>query len=311
MDNLRYRFQYPSSPYVLTDYGLINATISLKPGHPLTQKYLKRAGVPESRLRVPLITWWRHHHLLSVSELQQVFNEMDSFKLKDEPREPDWWPLYMHQRKLAYSDLPGGHDFLDAQPDFRKRERDVVIVNVGAHWSEGEFQGNTTDYHVLLGYEKMVDYITKRFQAISPSINVYWRAVAPGHVQCEQYSTAEPFRKTINSTKNPEKESYNWYLMNAMNEIAKKRLQYKPSDRTAMYKHTHAANQEQSKAGTKSPAGNTSVEFLDVWGMSIQRPDAHLDPPHDCLHFCQLGVVSEWNEFHWQSIIFDSVFSDY
>lgn len=39
-----------------------------------------------------------------------------------------------------------------------------------------------------------------------------------------------------------------------------------------------------------------SLEYLDVWPMSITRPDAHKNPPFDCLHFCLPGPPLTWIE---------------
>ena len=36
---------------------------------------------------------------------------------------------------------------------------------------------------------------------------------------------------------------------------------------------------------TKLEERASSVEFLDVWHLSMTRPDAHKNPPFDCLHF--------------------------
>ena len=34
--------------------------------------------------------------------------------------------------------------------------------------------------------------------------------------------------------------------------------------------------------------------FLDVDEMTRTRPDGHLGPPGDCLHYCLPGVIDYW-----------------
>jgi hypothetical protein len=153
-------FKYPNTPFLTKTKGLIFGCIWLDPSHPDTPRLLELAGVPASRLHVPLLTWWRHHHLLSKDELEQVHSGIDLYKLKDEPKEPDWWPLYLVQRAEAYAErenseivVPG---YEDPAPSARKTEKDVVILNVGAHWSGGELGWDMKRDDELLGYLKMV-----------------------------------------------------------------------------------------------------------------------------------------------------------
>jgi len=45
-----------------------------------------------------------------------------------------------------------------------------------------------------------------------------------------------------------------------------------------------------------SSAFNPAFRLMDVWPMSIRRPDAHRSPPGDCLHWCMTGVMNYWVE---------------
>lgn len=323
---LRDYFDYPGSPYTFTSIGLIHGTISLNPSHPLTAGILERAEVPTSRLNTPLVTWWRHHHLLSVPELEKIHKGIDLYKLKDVPKEPDWWPLFLVQRAEAYSGREGpyvegysdeplvneGEDDAEEwqaqqqqqrqqeqeQERNYKTEKDIVILNVGAHWSHGELGWGMSEENSLLGYERMVSFITDRFRHLRPSIQVYWRSVAPGHVQCEQYIEAEPERTNELSTKEPTATSYNWNLLIKMNEIVQSYLRYDPG----------RPSRRSSSSFFSSPS---TTEYIDIWNTSIQRPDAHLNPGGDCLHFCPIGVTSDWLQHQWQSIVYDSWYRDY
>jgi hypothetical protein len=39
---------------------------------------------------------------------------------------------------------------------------------------------------------------------------------------------------------------------------------------------------------------NPPFRLLDIWPMSVKRPDAHMLPGSDCLHWCETGVTDEW-----------------
>lgn len=41
---------------------------------------------------------------------------------------------------------------------------------------------------------------------------------------------------------------------------------------------------------------NAPIRFMDVWPMSTKRPDAHMTPPKDCLHWCMVGVMNAWSQ---------------
>jgi hypothetical protein len=41
-------------------------------------------------------------------------------------------------------------------------------------------------------------------------------------------------------------------------------------------------------------AGNPPLRYVNVWDMSLKRPEAHLRPPKDCLHWCMVGVMNYW-----------------
>jgi hypothetical protein len=43
-------------------------------------------------------------------------------------------------------------------------------------------------------------------------------------------------------------------------------------------------------------AANPVIRYMNVWDMSMKRPEAHLKPPKDCLHWCMVGVMNYWQE---------------
>ena len=47
---------------------------------------------------------------------------------------------------------------------------------------------------------------------------------------------------------------------------------------------------------TAGKAANPVLRYMNVWDMSMKRPEAHLKPPKDCLHWCMVGVMNYWQE---------------
>lgn len=49
-------------------------------------------------------------------------------------------------------------------------------------------------------------------------------------------------------------------------------------------------------------AANPVIRYMNVWDMSMKRPEAHLKPPKDCLHWCMVGVMNYWQEVSEEKI---------
>ncbi len=45
-----------------------------------------------------------------------------------------------------------------------------------------------------------------------------------------------------------------------------------------------------------TPFVNPPLRLVDIWSMSIKRPEAHLRPNGDCLHWCMTGILDYWHE---------------
>ncbi|KAJ3378300.1 hypothetical protein HDU84_007688 [Entophlyctis sp. JEL0112] len=296
MDTWMMSFNYPYSPFIFRDHGLKFSSISLDPSHILTPELLKLAGVALSRLNTPVITWWRHHHLLSETEIENAFKGIGGHKLREPPNEPDWWPLFEEQRAVAYSGSPV------------QLERDIVFINSGPHWIRGEFSGDSTEDNILVAYDRMVQWVNTRFSKLTRGIDVYWFSTTPGHMECEQYQHPETNRTHPFSTKDPAARNYNWDQFQLMNNIVQKRVNYSAFERTAV---GAVLGKSEKSAISSDHAKATRFQYVDAWNMTIQRPDAHKGPLTDCLHYCMLGVVSGWRELQWQTIMFDSAHTDY
>jgi hypothetical protein len=53
------------------------------------------------------------------------------------------------------------------------------------------------------------------------------------------------------------------------------------------------------------------MKFLNLWPLSVTRPDAHLKPTSDCMHFCSPGSPNEWLGFMWHSMVLNGENDDY
>ncbi|KAL1746450.1 hypothetical protein HDZ31DRAFT_34160 [Schizophyllum fasciatum] len=111
---------------------------------------------------------------------------------------------------------------------------------------------------------------------------------------------------------------WDWDLFVPHNELWRKRIGELQQQRAAQQRAADAQEeldkregeqerqmhrQKQQHAGKPKAEGTHWVEaeevnaqwyYFDVWDMSLQRPDAHLKPGKDCLHFCLPSVFNEW-----------------
>lgn len=112
-------------------------------------------------------------------------------------------------------------------------------------------------------YHAMVQNVLSFLQRSFHGIKVFVRSSIPGHPNCEK--AQGPY---LEHSYRHEETWYNW------DEF---------SDHNKMW-----------KAGIDS-LGDNRFAFFDVASMSALRPDGHLDPPRDCLHYCLPGLIDHWN----------------
>jgi len=93
---------------------------------------------------------------------------------------------------------------------------------------------------------------------------------------------------------NPIAEQFNWNAYPEMNRHVSSRLSYTPSD------DPHRLR-----------AASEPMRYLDAWTLSLGRPDAHLKPAIDCMHYCIPSVPNEWMAFTWHLMVIDAANDDY
>jgi len=92
---------------------------------------------------------------------------------------------------------------------------------------------------------------------------VVFRLSSPGHANCTIDST--PFQS---ESEFEVSSKFSWDMVREFNKHAKETIQELPKPK---------------------------FKILDVYGMTVLRPDGHLLPPHDCLHYKNPGVSDWWN----------------
>jgi hypothetical protein len=106
-----------------------------------------------------------------------------------------------------------------------------------------------------------------------------FRTTVPGHFNCSRndspYQDASRFRETLGS------DHYDWGLVESYNEYAKEVFTAKCRER---------------------PEKCRKWLILDVFPMTILRPDGHSNPPVDCLHYLLPGAPDWWNHLLYSNL---------
>jgi hypothetical protein len=114
--------------------------------------------------------------------------------------------------------------------------------------------------------------------------SIYYRSTSPGHPTCKDH--LKPY-KDMADARMQEKD-----LVHRLQEIVTSDDDKKQRSRWDwdMFKpHNEMWNQTiDSMMKKRSPESkNAKWYYFDIWDLSMQRPDAHLNPGQDCLH-CKL-----------------------
>ncbi|KAF8987977.1 hypothetical protein BDQ17DRAFT_1258067, partial [Cyathus striatus] len=189
----------------------------------------------------------------------------------------------------------------------------VVVLNTGAHWSRHEYTMLPTDdmqadqqHRLELTFKQMLRRIRSRLTPLT-HLTILYRATSPGHPQCHLSHNPYPSIHTALQSESPssipgrllsspyltqdEKDDrlkWDWDRFEAHNELWKESIR--------------KMGETRDRLGVNSGEGARWV-YLDIWGMALMRPDAHLEPGVDCLHWCLPGVLEEWNKQIYQVIV--------
>lgn len=138
----------------------------------------------------------------------------------------------------------------------------LLIANTGLH-SEHH---NSTE-----AYQKYFDQFVELARTFSrPKDYIFYRTSVPGHGDCKTND------KPLTSPSNFHVDNtWNWPLIHEFNEYSKQGLSNLTKDAYYWGRINHWM-------------------LLDVYPMTILRPDGHLKPPTDCLHYKYLGMHDFW-----------------
>lgn len=271
--------------------------IKMHRDHPEAQRLLELAGVDAARTDYPIVSLYLERHLLTRNEMDDVFHDVESYKsfrsgqgMEQWIAESIWWEHYekiMRNHRVQFT--PGS----DA-----REEPGILVLNTGPHWIEYEFStadALVTDDEILRAWRRMLVRINTKIRDFSEAEHaVFWRSTAPGHPHCELSLSGAENRTDFRSTHDPSYKRYNWETFEIFNREVRDFVRY----------------DEHASLPARHPPGKR-IQYLDIWPLAVQRPDAHLLPPNDCLHFCYQGVMEEWTKMLWHLVAAQAHNPDY
>ena len=184
------------------------------------------------------------------------------------------------------------------------REDTVVLLNTGPHWSRNDINmlpKNKLPEELarMRGcYAAMVDKVTARLNPI-PQLTAIYRSTSPGHPGCRNrrepyfdlrsalYHETNVRQRLLDDAENDKiregRKVWDWDLFPDHNDAWRSKIRNSSRRRGS----------RTASATTKATKGGATWLYLDIWDMSLQRPDAHNEPT-DCLHWCMPVVLNEW-----------------
>jgi hypothetical protein len=171
----------------------------------------------------------------------------------------------------------------------------LLVANAGPH------------IHEFPVFQRVFDDFLKQLdEAARHDDIIYFRNSVPGHRKCHLYNRPftnyKEYETSVQNTTTDELDHmykrYSWDLFTHYNDYAARKI----SERN----RNADVNEAKAKAaGVPLPNPNTvRVDLLDVFGMSVLRPDGHLYPDlkirsdgkgQDCLHSRLPGPLDWWN----------------
>ncbi|KAJ9096756.1 hypothetical protein QFC21_005026 [Naganishia friedmannii] len=277
--------------------------ITVNANHPMAQMLADAAGVTVERFNRPIFNFWREHHLVNREDLDAAFVGFEGYEkwvggpsmaesgwIWDRSR---WYELWNSLLAHAVELVPRS---LDKRVPLE--ENSVISFSSGPHWTPVELwpkesAGKVTPEQILHGYTAAVDRVIQNVTAVAQDNKVltWWRGSTAAHPQCSQYTKrdfglllAENNRTTHHSTLNPTVKGFNWDYFTVYDKLVVNKLEGEPE---------------------------AAMRFMDLWPISVTRPDSHLKSTTDCLHFCSPGVPNELLEYLWHSMVLEGENDDY
>ncbi|TFK23232.1 hypothetical protein FA15DRAFT_670731 [Coprinopsis marcescibilis] len=182
----------------------------------------------------------------------------------------------------------------------------ILLMNAGAHWSRSELAmlpDRGTDeqeqLRVIWSYQQMVKLLMNRLSPI-PRISVLYRSTSPGHPNCGskpspydnithalagEHNVVQQLLAPLKTSKDiKSKKRWDWNLFNEHNMVWKREIEKLKAE-------------EEENAQAASAETRARWDYVDLWEMNLQRPDAHSEPGKDCLHWCLPVVHADWTHY--------------
>jgi len=188
----------------------------------------------------------------------------------------------------------------------------IFIMNTGPHYqTHHQFQA------VFDEFVRKVDSFQR------PRDIVLWRTSVPGHPHCDDPNSQKPFDSFQEYVATEITDDYSWDKFVGYNDYANKALDTRRrQDRVLVNLNGAPApvlkppgslmSVSDEKNGIPTPR-RTRIELLDVYPMTVQRPDGHVssgeceDCPgitdRDCLHYFLPGPPDWWNHLLYSHLL--------
>ncbi|KAL7415075.1 GDSL/SGNH-like acyl-esterase family found in Pmr5 and Cas1p-domain-containing protein [Mrakia frigida] len=233
----------------------------LNPSHPLVP-LLRSTNpfVPLERWSEPIVSFYRHDLLLSEPELRDLL-EREGVVAKGE----EWEEKMDSAREDFWSCWKKGE-----QEGWEGMQRDIVVLNSGAHWSERTL--GVKQQLIPKAFRAMVNLLLPKFLSL-PNTLLLVRSTSTPQLNCETYPSPGPPTPLTEEDPHP---SWGWGTFGELDGIWEEALR--------------------EEGGSKG--------WMNVTEMSWLRPDAHSNKilsatSRDCLHWCVPIVPHWWNRGMW------------
>ncbi|KAJ3711546.1 hypothetical protein F5878DRAFT_247604 [Lentinula raphanica] len=288
---------FDSNPKHLPLAGVANVEqFVLSKTSAMTKILQEKAGVPQSRMERPFFTLLEDHMGLGETDIRAITNAKPNYNWYHKFRRVEGW-----EDHLKWLAKPRSGEEASVTEDT------LVMINAGAHWSRHELamlRAPTDKQEQALledTYPRMIDLVTSRLSPIERT-SIYYRSTSPGHPKCEEHTLpykdmadarlqeqnlVQRLKDTVSSADEKKQRSrWDWDLFKAHNELWNRTI--------------HVMN-ERRPAGAKG----AKWHYFDVWDVSMQRPDAHLEPGKDCLHWCLPTIFDDWTRMFYHRVKLD------
>ncbi|KAI5885930.1 uncharacterized protein SCHCODRAFT_02717277, partial [Schizophyllum commune H4-8] len=292
---------------------------TIHPNTPVRQYLLRQAGVPESRLQRPFLTMIENHLSISHADIRRLTDTPPDFAWDHPHPQVDAWHEYV---KELVTPVEG--------EEASVTEDTVLVMNTGAHWSRGVLYmlRKWTDEEVEMQklhelYRAMMQLHIDRLGPLN-RLTIFFRSTAPGHPSCERrlapYADGADAREkeknipermmavTDDEAMKSTRRRWDWDQFAVHNEFWREEIKKLMEGRTKQLprRDEEAVEAEDGALETRAaiPSRDSGAKwyYLDIYELSLQRPDAHDSPGVDCLHWCMPAVLDEWSRLLYHQL---------